>query len=93
MPPWNEIVLYEIHVGTFNAKPEKPSTFSDCLNKIQYLKKLGISAISVMPVCSFPGDYSWGYNPTDFFPWKMYTGKLKNLKNLLMDATKKVSLF
>jgi 1,4-alpha-glucan branching enzyme len=67
MPPFNELVLYEMHVGTFNTTVKKPSTFADCAKKIPYLKKLGVNAVSVMPICTFPGDYSWGYNPTDFF--------------------------
>ena len=35
MPAWHELVLYEMHVGTFNAKQEadKPSTFADCMKK------------------------------------------------------------
>lgn len=69
MPAWHELVLYEMHVGTFNAKQEadKPSTFEDCMKKIPYLQKLGVNAVSIMPICSFPGDYSWGYNPVDFY--------------------------
>jgi 1,4-alpha-glucan branching enzyme len=70
LPSWNELVLYEIHVGTFNVRNlnnNKPATFKDCLKKIPYLKKLGINAISLMPIISFAGEYSWGYNSTDIF--------------------------
>ncbi|MBK8189674.1 MAG: alpha amylase C-terminal domain-containing protein [Vampirovibrionales bacterium] len=83
MPAWNELVLYEIHVGTFNAKEEKPSTFDDCLKKIHYLKELGVNAIAIMPICAFPGDYSWGYNPSDFFAVENIYGGAQQLKKFV----------
>lgn len=64
MDSWNEIVIYEMHIGTFNVKEEgRPGTFESAIEKLPYLKKLGINAIEVMPIMEFSGDYSWGYNP------------------------------
>jgi len=88
MPAWNELVLYELHIGTFNGTEEKPATFDDCIRKIPYLKKLGINAISVMPVCTFPGDYSWGYNPTDFFSVENAYGGITAFKRFINEAHK-----
>jgi len=68
MPPWNELVIYEMHVGTFNDAPgHRPGTFNEILPKLPYLQELGINAIEIMPVEEFPMDYSWGYNPSQPF--------------------------
>jgi 1,4-alpha-glucan branching enzyme len=65
-PIWrNDLVIYEMHVGSYNAEDWLPSTFDECAEKIAYWKALGISAVELMPVNEFPGDRSWGYNPSD----------------------------
>ncbi|MBN1552683.1 alpha amylase C-terminal domain-containing protein [bacterium] len=64
----NEIVIYEMHIGTFNVKKNgQPGTFTSAMEKLPYLQDLGINAIEVMPVAEFPGDFSWGYNPSHPF--------------------------
>ena len=68
MPPWNELVIYEMHVGTFNDAPGSgPGTFEEVIPKLPYLRDLGINAIEILPVAEFPMDYSWGYNPSQPF--------------------------
>lgn len=68
MPAWNELVIYEMHVGTFNDAPGTgPGTFDEIIPKLPYLADLGINAIEIMPVAEFAGDYSWGYNPSQPF--------------------------
>ena len=56
--PWNEAVIYELHVGTFT--PE--GTFEAAEKKLDYLAELGVTAIEIMPVSSFPGERNWGYD-------------------------------
>ena len=53
-----EMIIYEIHVGTFT--PE--GNFKGVISKLNYLKELGINAIEIMPVAQFPGDRNWGYD-------------------------------
>lgn len=68
MPAWNELVIYELHIGTFHDEPGGlPGTFSDAELKLQHLKDLGINAIEIMPAAEFAGDFSWGYNPAHMF--------------------------
>jgi 1,4-alpha-glucan branching enzyme len=68
MPSWNELVIYEMHIGTFNdLSTSGPGTFDDIIPRLAYLQDLGINAIEIMPVLEFPLDYSWGYNPADPF--------------------------
>ena len=56
--PWHEIVLYELHVGTFT--PE--GTFMAAAGRLDHLVRLGINAIEIMPVGDFPGARNWGYD-------------------------------
>lgn len=66
MPSWNDLVIYEMHVGTFAddaGGDDKPGTFESAIDKLPYLRDLGINAIEVMPPMEFPGGISWGYNP------------------------------
>jgi 1,4-alpha-glucan branching enzyme len=68
MPPWNELVVYEMHVGTFNDAPGGgPGTFTTIGARLPYLRDLGINAIEIMPVAEYPVDFSWGYNPSQPF--------------------------
>jgi 1,4-alpha-glucan branching enzyme len=68
MPAWNDLVIYEMHVGTFNDAPGTGAgTFDEITPKLPYLADLGINAIEIMPVAEFAGDYSWGYNPSQPF--------------------------
>lgn len=66
--PWlNDLVIYEMHPGTFNAESWVPSSFDKDIERLDHLKELGISAVEVMPVNEFAADKSWGYNPADLF--------------------------
>lgn len=56
--PWEEAVVYELHVGAFT--PE--GTFRAAIAKLDHLKSLGITVVQVMPVADFPGARNWGYD-------------------------------
>ena len=61
MATGNELVIYEMHIGTFNVQKEgQPGTFQSAIDKFSYLQGLGINAVEVMPIAEFPGDFSWG---------------------------------
>lgn len=67
-PPWNKLVIYEMHIGTFHDAPSGvPGSFYTAINRLNYLQDLGITAIKLMPVFEFAGDFSWGYNPSNPF--------------------------
>ena len=68
MPSWNELVIYELHIGTFFDRPGgAPGHLDGVIAKLQHLKDLGINAIEIMPAMEFPGGFSWGYNPAHIF--------------------------
>jgi 1,4-alpha-glucan branching enzyme len=69
-PPWNEMVIYQVHIGAFNDTPGGgPGTFATAEQKLDYLQSLGVNAIQLLPISEFPGDFSWGYNPS--YPWSV----------------------
>ncbi|QQZ57173.1 malto-oligosyltrehalose trehalohydrolase [Streptomyces microflavus] len=53
----NRAVLYELHVGTYT--PE--GTFDAAAARLGHLAELGVTHVSLMPVCPFPGTNGWGY--------------------------------
>ncbi len=85
--PKNELVIYEMHIGTFNVqKKKKPATLDDCIHRIDYLAKLGINAIELMPCAEFAGDFSWGYNPAHLFAVEQAYGGPLALKRFVKAA-------
>lgn len=56
----DEVVLYELHVGTFS--PE--GTFDAVIPRLDALKDLGITAVELLPIGQFPGERNWGYDGT-----------------------------
>jgi 1,4-alpha-glucan branching enzyme len=63
MPSFNEMVIYELHIGTFNAEPNQIGTFDKAIGRLNYLQQLGVNAIEVMPAENFDTETSMGYNP------------------------------
>ena len=87
MATGNELVIYEMHVGTFNVKEEgRPGTFDSAIEKLTYLQKLGINAVEVMPIAEFSGDFSWGYNPAYPFAVESIYGGPDGLKRFVKAA-------
>ena len=62
-PTLDTLVIYELHVDDFSAAGNGSGTFQHVLEKLDYLKSLGINAIELMPISEFPGNHSWGYDP------------------------------
>ncbi len=76
LAPWNELVIYELHVGTFNDEEDvsHPGKFPSVSARLGHLKKLGVNAIQIMPVGEFAGERSWGYNPAHIFSVELAYG-------------------
>ena len=91
IPNWNELVIYELHIGTFNDDQldvDAPAKFESVVRRFDHLKKLGINCIQIMPVAEFAGDRSWGYNPAHMFAVESAYGGPKAFKELVKQAHK-----
>jgi isoamylase len=70
-----DTVIYELHVRGFTAhpssgvSPEARGTYAGLIEKIPYLKELGVTAVELMPVFQYDPQegHSWGYMPINFF--------------------------
>lgn len=86
-PSLNEMVIYELHVGTFSASDDgSRGTFAEVKRRLPYLKELGINVIELMPPTEFPGETSWGYNPSHPFAVEADYGGPDGLKSLILEA-------
>src|SRR5215831_18097863 len=80
--PWEETVIYELHVGTFSLE----GSFRGVDEKLDYLRDLGVTAIELMPLADFPGGRNWGYDGVlPFAPDSSY-GSPEGLKQLVQSA-------
>ncbi len=57
-PACSELIIYELHVGTFSTD----GTFQSAIAKLEHVVQLGANAIELMPVADFPGERNWGYD-------------------------------
>jgi maltooligosyltrehalose trehalohydrolase len=66
-----DLVVYELHVGTFTAG----GTFDSAVERLPALGELGVTAVEIMPVAGFPGRRNWGYDGVNLFaPSAAYGG-------------------
>lgn len=80
--PWDEFVLYELHIGSFT--PE--GTFRAAIGKLDHLAKLGVTALEIMPVWDFPGARNWGYDGVLAYAPDSSYGRPEDFKALIEAA-------
>jgi maltooligosyltrehalose trehalohydrolase len=67
----DDLVIYELHVGTFSEE----GTFDGVIPRLRGLRELGVTAIELMPVATFPGERGWGYDGLYIYaPHRAYGG-------------------
>lgn len=65
----DNLVIYELLLRDFTQQ----KSLSAAIDKLDYLKTLGITAVELMPIQEFDGNDSWGYNPNHYLaPDKAY---------------------
>jgi maltooligosyltrehalose trehalohydrolase len=77
--PLEHTVLYELHVGTFTPA----GTFQGVMQRLPYLRDLGVTALQLMPVADFPGDRNWGYDGVALFAPARCYGQPNELRALV----------
>ena len=95
--PKEKLVIYEMHIGTFNqsgvksrrevnAEKDEQADFDAARHRLAYLSKLGVNAVEIMPVTEFAGGRSWGYNPAHIFAVESQYGGPKAFKKFVKAA-------
>ncbi len=77
--PWEEAVLYELHIGTFTPQ----GTFRAAIDKLDHLVELGVTGIEILPVADFEGRWNWGYDGVLLFAPDNSYGRPDDLKALV----------
>ena len=85
--PWSDFtmsnrdcpVIYEMLLGDFTSTHD----LAGAMEKLDYLKTLGINAIELMPIQEFDGNESWGYNPNHYFAVDKAYGTEKQYKDFI----------
>ncbi|MBN2780411.1 MAG: T9SS type A sorting domain-containing protein [Candidatus Marinimicrobia bacterium] len=78
-PEKHKLVIYELLVRDWSYG----RTYQALIDSINYFKRLGITAIELMPIQEFEGNESWGYNPMFHFAPDKYYGPAQKLKELV----------
>jgi len=84
-PNKEKLVIYELLVRDFVAT----HNYQTLIDTLDYLEKLGITAIELMPVNEFEGNNSWGYNPNFLFAPDKYYGTENKLKEFIDECHKR----
>lgn len=80
--PWEESVIYELHLGTFTRE----GTYLAAVERLDHLAELGVTAVELMPLSDAPGERNWGYDGVlPFAPGRRY-GRPDELKELIQAA-------
>ena len=56
-------IFYELHVGTFT----QAGTFRSAIDRLDYLKDLGVDVVQLMPIAPMPGERGWGYDGVSIY--------------------------
>ncbi len=84
-PAEDELVIYELLIRDFIAD----HSYSTLIDTLDYLERLGINAIELMPVNEFDGNESWGYNPSFHLALDKYYGNPETFKRFIDEAHKR----
>ncbi len=84
MPPWHELVIYELHAGTFGGAGAPG--FAGVEARLDHVVELGANCVELMPVTECAGDSSWGYDPCSLFAVRAAYGGPRGLKSLVRAA-------
>ncbi|KQS96854.1 malto-oligosyltrehalose trehalohydrolase [Rhizobium sp. Leaf391] len=80
--PWEESVIYELHIGTFTPK----GTYEMAVSRLDHLADLGVTALQLMPLNEFSGSRGWGYDGVlPYAPFHGY-GRPEDLQHFIDEA-------
>lgn len=77
--------IYQLHFRDFTTE----GTYLAAIQKLDYLKRMGINAIETLPVSEFEGNDSWGYNPNYYFAVDKAYGTANDYKKFVDECHKR----
>ena len=91
-PGWEYYLIYQLHPLRFSNRHLDLSPLQRVTEELNgnghddYLNDLHVTAVQLLPVNEFPGDFSWGYNPSFFYTIESSYGTPDQLKTLVDTA-------
>jgi 1,4-alpha-glucan branching enzyme len=85
LPPQNiqDLLIYELHVGSLGFPSTSAGTFTDAMTFVDKLTDLGVNAVELLPVLEFDGDLQWGYGTSLFYCLQTSAGGGNQLKHFV----------
>lgn len=81
----NDLVIYEMLLRDFT----KNQNLAGALEQLDYIDRLGVNAIELMPIQEFNDNLSWGYNPNHYFALDKYYGTREQYKQFIDECHKR----
>ena len=81
----DDLVIYELHFRDFTATGD----INGAMQKLDYIKELGVNAIELMPIHEFDSSNSWGYNPIAFFAFEKSYGTREMYRKFIDECHKR----
>ncbi|MFN7120373.1 MAG: alpha-amylase family glycosyl hydrolase, partial [Saprospiraceae bacterium] len=84
-PAKEKLVIYELLIRDFVARHD----YATVIDTLDYLERLGVNAIELMPVSEFEGNISWGYNVSFHHALDKYYGSINDFKRFVDECHKR----
>ncbi|MFA0963709.1 alpha-amylase family glycosyl hydrolase [Roseivirga sp. BDSF3-8] len=90
-PPQEELIVYELLIRDFFGDNfgDGSQSYSNLIDTLGYLERLGVNTIELMPIMEFNGNNSWGYNPAFMFAADKFYGPADSLRHFIDEAHKR----
>jgi 1,4-alpha-glucan branching enzyme len=75
-----DIVIYELHLGSLGYGKDRAGNFEDAINLLDYLVELGVNAVELLPMSEFRDEVNWGYETSHYFALEYSAGGRDQLK-------------
>jgi 1,4-alpha-glucan branching enzyme len=81
-----DLVIYELHVGSLGFGKAGPGDLSDALQFLDHLVDLGVNAVELMPMAEFSGSVAWGYGDSHHFCVESSAGGRDKYRHLVREC-------
>ncbi len=85
----NDLVIYELLLRDFTDNGGKEGNLKLAMQKLDYIRDIGVNAVELMPVQEFDGNDSWGYSPNSFFALDKAYGTREDYKKFIDECHKR----
>lgn len=78
-----DMVIYELHVGSLGFGQDRPGNFDDAIALLDYLTDLGVNAVELLPIAEAHGVSTWGYGNSHHFAIESSAGGREKFRHFV----------